>query len=149
MKKLNYIAWIKLGIILLAFFLFSTSTVKKIIPPINNYEIWIGSIVWFLLSFFGIPAFCTPDEVYKPKWNDSPFLFQTHPEILKAHKKRFFLVCFHFSGYLLLAVGLGAMINSLIRSETIYLIEFQKIILGTGCLIGVYRATKKTYASHT
>ncbi|RZJ74642.1 MAG: hypothetical protein EOO47_20850 [Flavobacterium sp.] len=141
MKKLNYIGWIKIFFILLFFFIAIVNSSAKIESE-RPIEILIGTSIFFLLSIYGIPAFSKADEGYYPKWNDSPFLFEIQK--LKSHSKRFPLIFFHFSGYWILAIGIASTINILIRFGNVEFLCLQQIILGTGFLIGVYRAASKS-----
>lgn len=143
MKKFNYIAWIKLFLILLFSFIALTSDVRKITSG-NSLEILIGSLIFFFIAFFGIPAFFMPNDNYTPRWNDNPFLYERDAEKVKAHLKRFPLIFFHHAGYFILAIGLAGTINNLVRFGNIDYVHLRDIILGTGFLIGVHRATRKS-----
>jgi len=142
MKQLNYVAWIKIVIIFIFSLFILTSNAKKHIQP-DSIEILLSSLVIFLLAFFGIPAFFKPKKYYVPKWGDNPFLFSFDQEEMKVHRKRFFLICLHFSGNLLLFIGLAGLINIMIRFGRLDLISLRNLIIGIGFLVGIYRATKE------
>jgi|GEM_PF-6925008 len=148
MRKLNYVAWIKITVILVSSLFILTSNIKGNVSQ-DLIERLIGCLAIFLLLFFGVPAFFKPNENFVPTWNDSPFLFKFDPEERKGHRKRFFLICFHFSGYLFLSIGIIGLINVLIRFGNLDLISLQKITMGAGFLIGIYRATKPAFTEET
>lgn len=143
MRKLNYVAWIKIIVILLFSLFILTSNIKGNVSQ-DLIEKLIGCLAIFLLLFFGVPAFFKPNENFAPTWNDSPFLFTFDTEERKGNRKRFFLICFHFSGYFFLCIGISGLINLLIRFGSFDLTSLQHITVGAGFLIGVYRATKPT-----
>ncbi len=141
MRKINYVAWIKITIILLYALVILTSNHKGNVSQ-DLMERLMGCLAIFLLLFFGIPAFFKPNENFVPTWNDSPFIFTLNSEERKGHRKRFFLICFHFLGYVFLSIGIAGLISMLVRFGSFDLISLQKITMGAGFLVGVYRATK-------